>query len=82
MREETPVSNVGLILVPLNLYGPAARLKQLLKTALGGDCKTTVIATLSPADSNYDESMATIRFAERAKAIKTKAVVNESPIEN
>jgi len=34
---------------------------------------------LSPADINYDETLSTLRFADRAKSIKTKAVVNESP---
>ena len=37
------------------------------------------IAALSPADINYDETLSTLRFADRAKAIKTKAVINESP---
>ena len=37
------------------------------------------IAALSPADINYDETLSTLRFANRAKSIKTKAVINESP---
>lgn len=54
-------------------------LTKLLKNALGGNSKTVMIAALSPADINYDETLSTLRFADRAKAIKTKAVVNESP---
>ena len=34
---------------------------------------------MSPADINYDETLSTLRFADRAKSIKTKAIVNESP---
>jgi len=54
-------------------------LTRLLKNALGGNSKTVMIAALSPADINYDETLSTLRFANRAKSIKTKAVVNESP---
>nr|XP_039267271.1 kinesin-like protein KIF28P [Styela clava] len=54
-------------------------LTRLLKNALGGNSKTIMIAALSPADINYDETLSTLRFADRAKSIKTKAIVNESP---
>uniref|UniRef100_H2YJV5 Kinesin motor domain-containing protein n=1 Tax=Ciona savignyi TaxID=51511 RepID=H2YJV5_CIOSA len=54
-------------------------LTRLLKNALGGNSKTIMIAALSPADINYEETLSTLRFADRAKSIKTKAVVNESP---
>jgi len=43
--------------------------------------KTVMIAALSPADINYDETLSTLRYADRAKHIKTKAVVNENPID-
>eukprot|EP00794_Sanderia_malayensis_P003504 gene3504-4004_t len=56
-------------------------LTKLLKNALGGNSKTIMIAALSPADINHDETLSTLRFADRAKSIKTKAVVNESPTE-
>lgn len=56
-------------------------LTKLLKNALGGNSKTIMIAALSPADINFEETLSTLRFADRAKAIKTKAVVNESPTE-
>eukprot|EP00730_Choanoeca_flexa_P004716 TRINITY_DN11781_c0_g1_i2.p1 TRINITY_DN11781_c0_g1~~TRINITY_DN11781_c0_g1_i2.p1 ORF type:complete len:975 (+),score=271.67 TRINITY_DN11781_c0_g1_i2:494-3418(+) len=56
-------------------------LTKLLKNALNGNSKTVMIAALSPADINFDETLSTLRFADRAKAIKTKAVVNETPTE-
>jgi hypothetical protein len=40
-----------------------------------------MIAALSPADINYDETLSTLRYADRAKRIKTKAVINENPVE-
>eukprot|EP00729_Bicosta_minor_P005015 gene5015-29839_t len=56
-------------------------LTMLLKNALAGNSKTIMCAALSPADINYEETLSTLRFADRAKQIKTKAVVNESPTE-
>ena len=52
-------------------------LTQLLKNSLGGNAKTVMIAAISPADVNYDETMSTLRYADRAKQIKNAAVVNE-----
>ncbi len=43
----------------------------------GGNSKTAMIAALSPADINYDETLSTLRYADRAKQIVCKAVVNE-----
>ena len=54
---------------------------QLLRSSLGGNAKTAMIAAISPADVNYDETMSTLRYADRAKQIKNKAVVNEDPNE-
>uniref|UniRef100_S4RVC2 Kinesin-like protein n=1 Tax=Petromyzon marinus TaxID=7757 RepID=S4RVC2_PETMA len=54
-------------------------LTKLLKNALGGNSKTIMIAALSPADVNYEETLSTLRFVDRAKAIRVQAVVNESP---
>ncbi|CAI9737687.1 KIF28P isoform X5 [Octopus vulgaris] len=56
-------------------------LTKLLKNALGGNSRTVMIAALSPADINYDETLSTLRYADRAKQIKNKAVVNENPID-
>jgi len=38
-----------------------------------------MIAALSPADYNYDETLSTLRYASRAKAIKNKPKINEDP---
>lgn len=54
-------------------------LTKLLMNALGGNSKTIMIAAISPADINYDETMSTLRYADRAKQIKTKATINEDP---
>ena len=51
----------------------------LLKENLGGNSKTAMIAALSPANINYDETLSTLRYADRAKQIVCKAVVNEDP---
>lgn len=56
-------------------------LTKLLQNALGGNSKTIMIAALSPADINFDETVGTLRYADRAKKIKNKAVVNENPVE-
>ncbi|KAL0969319.1 hypothetical protein UPYG_G00225530 [Umbra pygmaea] len=56
-------------------------LTKLLQSALGGNSRTVMIATLSPADICYEESMSTLRYAERAKRIQNRPVVNESPTE-
>ena len=53
-------------------------LTKLLQNSLGGNSKTIMIAALSPADINYDETLGTLRYADRAKQIKNKAAVNES----
>ncbi|KAF0296233.1 Kinesin-like protein unc-104 [Amphibalanus amphitrite] len=49
----------------------------LLRENLGGNSKTAMVAALSPADINYDETLSTLRYADRAKQIVCKAVVNE-----
>lgn len=49
----------------------------LLRENLGGNSKTAMIAALSPADINYDETLSTLRYADRAKQIMCTAVINE-----
>lgn len=49
----------------------------LLKDSLGGNSLTTMIATISPADINYEETLSTLRYADSAKKIRTNAIVNE-----
>ncbi|KAI8618724.1 P-loop containing nucleoside triphosphate hydrolase protein [Chytriomyces sp. MP71] len=50
-----------------------------LTHSLGGNAKTLMIATLSPASYNYDETLSTLRYANRAKNIKNKPKINEDP---
>lgn len=56
-------------------------LTKLLKNALGGNSRTVMIAALSPADINYEETLSTLRYADRAKKIKNNAVINENPMD-
>ncbi|XP_041832708.1 kinesin-like protein KIF13B isoform X2 [Melanotaenia boesemani] len=51
----------------------------LLKDSLGGNSRTAMVATISPAADNYDETLSTLRYADRAKNIINHAVVNEDP---
>jgi hypothetical protein len=49
-----------------------------LQNALGGNSKTIMICAISPASINYEESLGTLRYADRAKKIVNKATINES----
>ncbi|XP_077355990.1 kinesin-like protein KIF1C isoform X2 [Festucalex cinctus] len=51
----------------------------LLKENLGGNSRTAMIAALSPADINYEETLSTLRYADRAKQIRCNAIINEDP---
>eukprot|EP00349_Pseudokeronopsis_sp_Brazil_P005642 CAMPEP_0202962742 /NCGR_PEP_ID=MMETSP1396-20130829/6811_1 /ASSEMBLY_ACC=CAM_ASM_000872 /TAXON_ID= /ORGANISM="Pseudokeronopsis sp., Strain Brazil" /LENGTH=174 /DNA_ID=CAMNT_0049683497 /DNA_START=662 /DNA_END=1186 /DNA_ORIENTATION=+ len=53
-------------------------LTRILQNALGGNSKTIMICALSPASINYEETLSTLRYADRAKKIQNKAMVNES----
>ena len=53
-------------------------LTRILSNALGGNSKTVMICALSPASVNYEETLSTLRYADRAKKIKNHAVVNET----
>lgn len=56
-----------------------SKLTRLLQDSLGGNAKTTMVATLGPASYNYEETLTTLRYANRAKNIKNKPRVNEDP---
>ena len=56
-----------------------SKLTRLLQDSLGGNTKTVMIAAVSPADYNYLETLSTLRYAARAKAITNKPKVNEDP---
>jgi len=56
-----------------------SKLTRLLQDSLGGNTKTMMVACVGPADYNFDESMGTLRYADRAKQIKNKPRINEDP---
>ena len=51
----------------------------MLQDSLGGNSKTLMIACVSPSDSNFEESLNTLRYAQRARSITNKAVINTDP---
>ena len=56
-----------------------SKLTRLLQDSLGGNTKTVMIAAISPADYNFEETLTTLRYASRAKHIKNKPRVNQDP---
>lgn len=54
-----------------------SKLTKLLADSLGGNSKTLMIANVSPTDSNYQETLQTLKYANRAKQIKNKPIINE-----
>lgn len=56
-----------------------SKLTRLLQDSLGGNSLTLMVACVSPADYNCEETINTLRYANRAKNIKNKAVVNQDP---
>ncbi|CAJ0944124.1 unnamed protein product, partial [Mesorhabditis belari] len=58
-----------------------SKITRLLQDSLGGNSCTMMIACISPADTNNEESLSTLRYADRAKRIKNSAVVNIDPQE-
>ena len=51
-------------------------LTRILQNALGGNSKTLMICAISPANDNYEETLSTLRYADQAKKIQNKAIVN------
>jgi len=56
-----------------------SKLTRMLQDSLGGNTKTLMIANVGPADMNFDETLSTLRYANRAKNIKNKPKINEDP---
>lgn len=56
-----------------------SKLTRMLQDSLGGNTKTLMIAAVSPASDNFEETMSTLRYATRAKMIKNKPTVNQDP---
>ncbi|GAX80469.1 hypothetical protein CEUSTIGMA_g7908.t1 [Chlamydomonas eustigma] len=57
-----------------------SKLTRLLQGSLGGNSRTVMIACVSPADVNFEESLNTLRYADRARHIRNKPVVNRDPM--
>lgn len=57
-----------------------SKLTRLLKFSLGGNCKTVMIVCVSPSSRHYDETLNALKFANRAKEIKTKVVRNRMTV--
>jgi kinesin family protein 3/17 len=58
-----------------------SKLTRLLQDSLGGNTRTVMIACISPSTDSYDETLSTLRYANRAKNIKNKPIINEDPKE-
>ena len=58
-----------------------SKLTRILKDSLGGNSHTLMIACVSPADTNFEESINSLRYADRARKIKNKPIVNRDPIQ-
>lgn len=58
-----------------------SKLTRLLKFSLGGNCKTVMIVCVSPSSTHYDETLNTLKYANRAKEIKTKVVRNQQSLD-
>ena len=56
-----------------------SKLTRLLQDSLGGSAKTLMIATIGPADYNYEETLSTLRFATLAKLVHNTPRVNMDP---
>ncbi|XP_047961032.1 kinesin-like protein KIN-4A [Salvia hispanica] len=59
-----------------------SKLTRLLQDSLGGNSRTVMIACISPADINAEETLNTLKYANRARNIQNKPVVNRDPISN
>ncbi|KAL3241326.1 tubulin-dependent ATPase KIP3 [Nakaseomyces bracarensis] len=57
-----------------------SKLTRLLKFSLGGNCKTVMIVCISPSSTHYDETLNTLKYANRAKEIKTKLIRNQQSL--
>lgn len=64
----------AVIVLKKDYFGPI-----YTQDSLGGNTKTMMVACLSPADNNYDETLSTLRYANRAKNITNKPKINEDP---
>ena len=56
-----------------------SKLTRLLQDSLGGNAKTIMLATISPAYSNFEETVSTLKYASRAKYITNVPIINRDP---
>ncbi|XP_030642735.1 kinesin family member 3Cb [Chanos chanos] len=56
-----------------------SKLTRLLQDSLGGNSKTVMVATIGPCSNHYEETLTTLRYANRAKNIKNRPKINEDP---
>ncbi|KAH0571631.1 Kinesin-like protein [Spironucleus salmonicida] len=78
------LSTLGIVIQKLVQNSPHipyrdSILTRLLQESLGGNSKTLMVANLNPASTNYEETLSTLRYADQAKKITNKAVINEDP---
>lgn len=78
------LSCLGMVIAALTERQPQAHipyrnsvLTRLLSDSLGGNCKTTMLTMISPAPEAFQESLSSLKFAERAKKIRNKPLINE-----
>ncbi|KAH3759814.1 kinesin family member 15 [Pelomyxa schiedti] len=88
LREASNINNslsvLGSVIRTLSMSGAKqfiryrdSKLTFLLKDSLGGNSKTSIVATVSPIDASMSETFSTLTFATRAKSIRNKALLNE-----
>jgi kinesin family member 3B len=72
---------ISSLVDPKNQHVPYrnSKLTRLLQDSLGGNTKTVMVANIGPADYNYEETISTLRYANRAKHITNKPKINEDP---
>lgn len=58
-----------------------SKLTRMLKDSLGGNCKTVMLVTIAPASNQFEESLNTLKYANRAKNITTKPIENKKLVE-
>jgi len=56
-----------------------SKLTRILQDSLGGNSRTSMIACCSPAETSYEETLNTLKYASRARNIKNKPIVNRDP---
>tara|TARA_B110000977_G_C10905871_1_gene427207 strand:- start:497 stop:763 length:267 start_codon:yes stop_codon:yes gene_type:complete len=78
MTEDSTIFNVILMRLYIgrqHIPYRDSKLTRILEDSLGGNCKTTMMAMASPAHEAYNESLSTLKFANRAKNIRNEAKV-------